>query len=84
MDCWILFIQLNDKQLVKHNVFIDNDLIFVEKISIIYCRNPNSTQPNITLVGLDTKMTNHPTLPHQQKLNVSNISAVPDPILMKL
>ena len=51
--------------------------------------NHNSTQPQspITLVvGLDTKMTLHtptqPTLLH--KLNVSNISAVTDLILMKL
>ena len=51
-----------------------------------YCQNPNSTtQPNITLVGLDTKMTFHTTPPHPpQKLNVSNISAVTDLILMKL
>ena len=52
--------------------------------------NHNSTQPqpNITLVGLDTKMTLHSTTPsnttHPKKLNVSNISAVTDPILIKL
>ena len=46
--------------------------------------NHNSTQPNIALVGLDIKgFAYHPTsIP--QKLNVSNISAVTDPILMKL
>ena len=49
--------------------------------------NHNSTQPqpNITLVGLDTEMNLHTTPPtHPQKLNVSNISAVTDPILMQL
>ena len=40
--------------------------------------NHNSTQPN-ALVGLDTKMTLL-----AQKLNVSIILAVTDPILMKL
>ena len=47
--------------------------------------NHISTQPqfNITLVGLDMKMTLH-TPPHPQKPNVSNISAVTNPILMKL
>ena len=45
------------------------------------CQNPNSTQPNITLVGLDMKMTLHTT---PQKLNVSNISAVTGLILIKL
>ena len=55
-----------------------------------FCQNPNSTttqhQPNITLVGLDTKTTLHtpPTPPHQNNLNASNISAVTDPILIKL
>ena len=55
-----------------------------------HCENPNSitTQPYITLVGLDTKMTLHtppkPLPQAPQKLNVSNISAVTDPILMKL
>ena len=44
-------------------------------------------QPNITLVGLDMKMTLHipPThSPTPHKLNVSNISVVSDQILMKL
>ena len=45
--------------------------------------NLTQPQPNKTLVGLDTKMTLHPP-PHPQKLNASNISAVADPILMKL
>ena len=52
----------------------------------------NTTQHNTlqhilyTVVGLDTKMALHTTPPHPppQKLNVSNISAVTDPILMKL
>ena len=51
-----------------------------------FCQNPNHNstqpQPNITLVGLDVKMTYYATPPH--KLNVSNISAAADPILMKL
>ena len=46
------------------------------------------TQHNInTVVGLDMKMTLHTTPPprtHPQKLNVSYISAVTYPILMKL
>ena len=46
--------------------------------------NHNSTQPNITSVGLDTKMTLHTTPPPPQKLNVSNISAVPGNIKNKL
>ena len=41
----------------------------------IFWNNPNSTQPK---VGFDTKMTLHTT--HHHKLNVSNISAVIDPI----
>ena len=45
--------------------------------------NHNSTQPNITLVGLYTKMTLHPPHP-QQKLHISNSSAVTDLILRKL
>ena len=44
--------------------------------------NPNLTQPNITLVGLDLKMTLH-IPPHPHKLNVSNISAITDPILKR-
>ena len=46
--------------------------------------NHNSTQPNITLgwVRHENDFAYHPTPPH--KLNVSNISAVTDPILMKL
>ena len=43
--------------------------------------NHNSTQPNIT--WWDAKMNLH-TAPPSQKLHVSNISAVTDPILMKL
>ena len=50
--------------------------------------NHNSTQPqsNITLFGLKMKMTLHSphAPPHLHKLNVSNISAVTDPIVMKL
>ena len=59
---------------------------------ISYCQNPNHNstqpQPNITLgwVRLKNDFAYHPTTttttPH--KLNVSNISAVTDPILMKL
>ena len=57
-----------------------------------YCTKPqinhNATQPqpNITLVGLYTKMTLHTnTSPHHpHKLNVSNISAITDPVVMKL
>ena len=45
--------------------------------------NPNLTQPNITLVGLDLKMTLH-IPPHPHKLNVSHISGVSDQILTKL
>ena len=44
-------------------------------------QSPNSTPTQLNLNGLDTKMTLH-TTPH--KLYVSNISAVTDPILMKL
>ena len=48
--------------------------------------NHNSTQPNITLSWVRHKndFAYHPTPHHPQKLNVSNISAVTDPILMKL
>ena len=48
--------------------------------------NHNSTQPNITLswVRHENDFAHHTTTPHPQKLNVSNISAVTDPILMKL
>ena len=51
--------------------------------------NYNSTQPqfNITLVVLDKKMTFHTTPPTHyppRKINMSNISAVTDPILMTL
>ena len=47
--------------------------------------NHNSIQSYITLVGLVTKMTLHTTTTTTpQKLNVSNISAVPQSILMKL
>ena len=40
-----------------------------------YCQNPNppTTQPNITKVVFDTKMTLHH---HPHKLNVDNISTV--------
>ena len=47
--------------------------------------NLTQPQPNITLVRLDTRTTvppHHAT--HRQKLDVSNITAVPDPILIKL
>ena len=51
------------------------------------CQNPNSTttQPNITLswVRHENDFANHPH-PPPQKLIASNISAVTDPILMKL
>ena len=43
--------------------------------------NQNSTQPNITKVGFDTKMTLHH---HHRELNVINISAVTDLMLTKL
>ena len=51
--------------------------------------NHNSTQPNITLswVRQENNFANPPTPPHPpppHKLNVSNISAVTEPILMKL
>ena len=51
--------------------------------------NLNSTQPYITGVGFDMKMTLHhhhhpPTTTHHRELNVSNISAVTNPILTKL
>ena len=48
--------------------------------------NHNSTppQPNITVVRIDLKMTLQTTTTQPQKLNVSNMSAVIDPILMKL
>ena len=49
--------------------------------------NHNATQPNITLVQFDTKMTLHTTTTTtttHHKLNVRNISAVADPILSKL
>ena len=39
-------------------------------------------QPNLTLVGLDRKMTLHTH--HTQKLNVSNILADTEQILMRL
>ena len=40
--------------------------------------------PNLnTTVGLYVKITLHTPPPHPHKLNVSNISAVTDPILMK-
>ena len=44
--------------------------------------NPNLTQPNITKVGFDMKMTFHHH-PHRE-LNVINISAVTDTIFTKL
>ena len=47
----------------------------------LFVKTPTQPQPNITLVGLDLKMALH-TPPH--KLNVSNISAITDQILMKL
>ena len=43
-----------------------------------YCQTP--TNNKITEVGFDTKMTLH----HHRELNVGNISAVTQPILMKL
>ena len=47
--------------------------------------NHNSTQPNITKVRFDTKMTlTHHHHQYRQKLNVINISALTDPILTKL
>ena len=50
--------------------------------SVLYCQNPNltSTQP----IGLDVKMTLHTPHHHPYKLNVSNISAFTEPILLKL
>ena len=42
----------------KNGFIADRDEEF-----FIFCQNPNSTQPNITLVGLDMKMTLHTTLP---------------------
>ena len=67
--------------------------IEVAKINLFFLSKPqlnhNSNQHEITLVGLDMKMTLHttptpPTTHHPQKLNVSNISAVTYLILMKL
>ena len=64
-------------------------IFFFVKVLLKPQLNHNLTQPNIALVGLDTKMTlqTTPPTPHRpppQKLNASNISAVTDPILMKL
>ena len=53
----------------------------------VFYQNPNSTQPNKTTVGFDTKMTlhhHHTPPPIHRELNVSNISAVTDPIFTKL
>ena len=44
--------------------------------------NSIQPQPNITFVGLDLKMTLHTH--HPQKLNVSNISAATDLILISM
>ena len=52
---------------------------------MIIVKTPTLPQPNLnTTVGFDTKMTLHTPHPTPQKLNVSNISAVTDPIWMKL
>ena len=48
--------------------------------------NHKSTQPNITKVWFDTKMTlhHHHPPPTHRELNVSNTSAVTDPFVTKL
>ena len=61
-------------------------LLLYEKKSFLLSKpklNPDSTQPNVTLsfVRHENDFAHHPP-PH--KLNVANISAVTDPILMKL
>ena len=49
-------------------------------VVICICATQQQPNPNSTVVGFDMKMTVHTTL---HKLNVSNISAVIDPILIK-
>ena len=55
-----------------------------------YCQDPNfaTTQPNISKVGLDEKISSHHQHPrtttHLHKLNVSNILDVAHAILTKL
>ena len=54
-------------------ITILKDLFRLYIIQYIHCQNPNSTptqpQPNITLVGLDTKMTLHTPTPPPQNFN---------------
>ena len=74
-----------DWQVHTHKDFrtIDWRIGILSKLQLHH--NSTQPQPNITLVGLDTKLTLH-TPPHhqQQKLNIINISDVTDPPLMKL
>ena len=70
----------------KHKDFITSTK-FYEVLNVLSKPqlNHNSTQPNITLswVRHENDFAHHPT-PHPHKLNVSYISAVTYPILMKL
>ena len=61
----------------KYNIKVDLNLILLKHLFDKNCQIPNTT------VGFDMKMTLK-TPPPPQKLNVSNISAVTDPNLMKL
>ena len=82
------FPSLIGKVLIRYSFFLKTTQQILKYFASNIVNPPahhNSTQPNITLSWVRHKndFAHHPT-PHPQKLNVSNISAVTDPILMKL
>ena len=71
------------------NQYVNYAHILIDAILSKPQLNHNSTKPNITLswVRHENDFAYHPTPPPHpppHKLNVTNISAVTDPILMKL
>ena len=75
---------LHKKQAQKLCTAVEDHLRLYKTIHD-HARVLSKPQPNLnTTVGFDNKMTLQTPPPPPHKLNISNISAVTDPILMKL
>ena len=69
----------------QSKLYLVQDICYLMLDTLLIVKTPTQPQFNITLVLLDKKMTLHTTPPTHyppRKINMSNISAVTDPILI--